>query len=484
MSTALSSSVPKGFLAPGESPWRRLLTRQWPFWLGGLLVGLAEIVFYFHTDMFIVVTTGMAQMFAVTEELIGIDWVARVYEPGVHWTIVGAVAGARLVAINEKESRGWVRYNWKMLVLAFIGGLLFSFGTRLAAGCTTHHFIGGIPAMSIASWVVLLSGIPFAFIAFLIAMKMGLGGYFKHQETRATVRRHLGNPVNPQPGYDPNYNPWLSPMRWLLNAFLIVVLLGLPIWFGVTGWISGSVNHIGWAEVLWMTIPGILLGYGIAKTGFGTECSVMAPEATFTKEDFYLKGGVPQCTYRMFRGMLPLQGFMVAIVTFNLFIMAWWLLGLGTVPNAAGQAGLYWGHILGGPLLAMGAVFMIGCEVRTYARLGLGYSTALVALPGFYVGYLPYTFFKEEIDAVVFGGGLTQYITIPEWAADTIGGNEVQWAVGYSLLMIGILVMSFRAANTFLDLKIGEIITHNTDEIVYIAHPSQPVGAVAPQPAI
>jgi uncharacterized membrane protein YedE/YeeE len=468
---------------PRESLGKRLVTRQWPFWLGGLLVGLAEIIFYFHTDMFIVVTTGLAQMFAVTEELVGIDWVSRVYEPGVHWTIIAAVAGARLVAVNEKESRGWVKYNWKMLVLAFIGGLLFSFGTRLAAGCTTHHFIGGIPAMSIASWVVLLSGIPFAFIAFLIAMKAGLGGYFKHQETRETVRRHLGNPANPQPGYDPDYNPWLSPLRWLMNAFLIVVLLALPVYFGVTGWISGAVNHIGWTEVLWMAVPGLLLGYGIAKTGFGTECSVMAPEATFTKEAFYLKGGVPQCTYRMFRGMLPLQGFMVAIVTFNLFIVAWWLLGLGTVPNASGQAGLYWGHILGGPLLAMGAVFMIGCEVRTYARLGLGYSTALVALPGFYVGYLPYTLFQQEIDAVVFGEGLTQFITLPEWAAYTLGGTEVQWTIAYSLAMIGILIFSFQAARRFLGLKLREILYRNTDEIVFTSRPAQATPRVATAPA-
>lgn len=466
---------------PDESLAMRLLKRQWPFWLGGVLVGLAEIIFYFHTDMFIVVTTGLAQMFAVSEELVGIDWVARVYEPGVHWTIIAAVLGARLVAVNERESRGWVRYNWKMLVLAFIGGLLFSFGTRLAAGCTTHHFIGGIPAMSIASWVVLLCGIPFAFIAFLIAMKAGLGGYFKHQETRSTVRAHLGDPANPQPGYDADYNPWLSPMRWLLNAFLIIVVFALPMYYGLTGWISGSVNQIGWAEVIWMAIPGVLLGYGIAKTGFGTECSVMAPEATFTEESFYRKGGVPQCTYRMFRGMLPLQGFMVAIVMFNLFILAWWLLGLGTIPNASGAAGLYWGHILGGPLLAMGAVFMIGCEVRTYARLGLGYSTALVALPGFYIGYLPYTLYKEQIDAVVLGEGLTSFITIPEWAAYTLGGTEAVWAIGYSLLMIGLLVLSFQAARSFLGLKLKQILYHNTDEIVYRAITARGAGK-APLP--
>jgi hypothetical protein len=66
----------------------------------------------------------------------------------------------------------------------------------------------------------------------------------------------------------------------------------------------------------------------------------------------------------------------------------------------------------------MGAVLMIGCEVRTYARLGMGYCTALAALPGFYFGYLPYTLFQEKIDSAVIGNGLTDYITIPEWAAD------------------------------------------------------------------
>ncbi len=481
-SLAAAASTPPLF-SDQESLATRLWKRQWPFWLGGLAVGLAEIIFYFHTDMFIVVTTGMAQMFAVSEEtLFGIDWVGRVYEPGVHWTIIGALLGARLVAMMEGESRGWVKYNWKMLLMSFIGGVLFSFGTRLAAGCTTHHFIGGIPAMSIASWVVLISGIPFAFIAFLIAMKMGLGGYFKHQETRATASAHSDDLDNPQPGWSVSYRPWRSPLRWSLNAFLIV-FLALPLFYGLTGWISGSVNQIGWAEVIWLAIPGIVLGMGIAKTGFGTECSVMAPEATFTKEEMYRKGGVPRCTYYMFRGMLPLQGFMVAIVVFNLFILFSWLTGTGTIPNASGAAGLYWGHILGGPLLAMGAVFMIGCEVRTYARLGLGYATALAALPGFYVGYLPYTFFQDKIDPVIFGEGLTSFITIPEWTAYTIGGSEVLWACLYSLAMIGLLVMSFQAARGFLNLRLGEVLKYNTDELVYRTIPARASAVPAAPPA-
>ena len=446
----------------------RLWSTQWPFWLGGLFVGLAEILYYYRYDSFIVVTTGFAQMFAVSEtHLFDIDWVGRLYEPGIHWVIIGAVLGARFVAVAEGESRAWVRYHWKMLLLAFIGGLVFSFGTRIAGGCTTHHFVGGLPSMSIASWVVLLSGIPFAFLAFLVAMKMGMGGYFRHQDTLKVARRFQDDPVQPQPGLHAGYRPLRDPLRQFLNLFLLV-FLALPLWFALfTDEIAGGVGDLGWIEVGWLLVVGLLLGFGIAKCGFGTECSVMAPEATFTRPEFYRRGGVPDSTYHMFRGMLPLQGFMVAVVLFNLFIVAFWFLGLGDIPNASGEAGLYWGHFLGGPLLAIGAVFMIGCEVRTYARLGLGYATALAALPGFYLGYLPYTFFSEEIDAVVFGDGLTDFITIPEWAAFTLGGDETTWVFGYSLFLILILLFSFGYGKRFLKVSLGDLIRKNTDELVY-----------------
>nr|VFK65315.1 MAG: Sulphur transport [Candidatus Kentron sp. UNK]VFK71495.1 MAG: Sulphur transport [Candidatus Kentron sp. UNK] len=451
---------------------KKLWTQQWPFWLGGLFVGLAEIVFYYRYDMFIVVTTGFAQMYAVSEEyLFGIDWVGRLYEPGIHWLIIGAVLGARLVAMAEGESRAWVRYQWPMLMLSFIGGMLFSFGTRIAGGCTTHHFIGGLPSMSIASWVVLLSGVPFAFIAFQFAMKIKMGGYFRHQETLDIARRYHKDPEQPQPGYDPSYKPWRDPLQIFLTLFLFLFLL-VPLYFALfSDEIDGSVKSgFGWDNVAWLMGSGLLLGFGIAKCGFGTECSVMAPESVFTKYSYFQRGGVPLATYRMFRGMLPLQGFMVAIVMLNLFILGSWMSGHGSIPNAAGEAGLYWGHILGGPLLAIGAVFMIGCEVRTYARLGLGYATALAALPGFYIGYLPYTLFNEEIDAVVFGEGLTDFITFAEWGSYTMGGTEEVWAMGYSLLLIAILVFSFWYGKTFLKTNMRGLLRKNTDELVFDAH--------------
>lgn len=444
-----------------------LIRKQWPFWLGGFFVGLAEIVFYLKYDYFIPVTTGLAQMYAVSEQrVLGFDFVARVYEPGIHWVIVGAVAAAWLVTRLEGESRAWVRYNPRMLTLAFIGGVLFSFGTRLAGGCTTHHFLGGIPAMSIASWAVLLAGIPFAFIAFKIAMGLGLGGYYRHQDTRAVAAAYESQAHNPYPGHDPGYDPRRDWLRWALVIFAMLLLF-VPIGFALFGSIQGGIAHIGWIEAGWMTLAGLLLGLGIAKSGFGTECAVMAPEAILAKKEFFCRRGVPLCSFNMFRGMLPLQGLLVAVVLFNLAILIRWLGFGGPVPNASGEAGLYWGHLLGGPLLAMGAVFMIGCEVRTYGRLGLGYGTALAALPGFYVGYVPYTLFQKEIDTVMFGKGLTEFSTLPQALSAAIGGGETGWAIAYSLVLLGGLVWSFDAARRYFNVPLKRALAANTDELVY-----------------
>ncbi len=38
---------------------------------------------------------------------------------------------------------------------------------------------------------------------------------------------------------------------------------------------------------------------------------------------------------------------------------------------------------------------LIGCEIRSYMRLGLGYTNALVGFIGFAIGYLPYTLFYD-----------------------------------------------------------------------------------------
>ena len=53
-------------------------------------------------------------------------------------------------------------------------------------------------------------------------------------------------------------------------------------------------------------------------------------------------------------------------------------------------------------------------------------------------------------------------------------------AVAYSLAMIGLLVMSFQAARSFLGLKLREILYRNTDEIVYQTARDRPRAGAEP----
>ena len=58
--------------------------------------------------------------------------------------------------------------------------------------------------------------------------------------------------------------------------------------------------------------------------------------------------------------------------------------------------------------LGFGAVTLIGCEIRSYMRIGMGYINTLVGFIGFAIGYLPYTLFSTEhkdfLDATVLFG--------------------------------------------------------------------------------
>lgn len=156
--------------------WRRMLTRQWSFFWAGIGFGIAQVIFIVTnwwdraaaglaaSSVPITVTTDLGRMFRAMElgiynlfalpdfQLYGnsIDGIASggVFQPGIGWPIVGMMIGGALVVAFEREHRAWVKYSTKMLVLSFIGGVVFSYGTRLAGGCTLNHLLGGLPMMA------------------------------------------------------------------------------------------------------------------------------------------------------------------------------------------------------------------------------------------------------------------------------------------------------------------------------------------------
>lgn len=453
----------------GSSGKKSFWSRQWPFAVGGAVVGLGEAIYFLMFGKFIPVTTGLAKMFSTVEaNITHTNTISKVYTPDVHWIIIGALLGAWIVGRLEGESRNWVKYSPGLLAIAFLGGIIFGFGTRLGPGCTTHHIFGGLAVMSVASWTIAILGLPFAFLAFEFVAKLGYGPYFKHQETRDVCRtcRSAGLDDDHRLVLEDKYNPWKNVLRLVAWSVVGIVIVS-SLYTGIFG-SSGQALTAGppWANVIRL-VAGICLGLGIAKAGVGTECGLMAPESLLVKDSHYRKLKIPVITRRMFQSLLPVSGILAAILMLNVTVLFMWL-GFGwPVPDAAPKPsgwGLHVGHLLAAPCLAIGSVFMIGCEIRSYGRVGLGYVTGLVGLVGFYFGYLPYVYFQEQIDGFIANHTFLRATNIPELlTTDPVGQKVV--GVFYTATLVGLFVVVVVQGAKRLGATPQEYLTVNTDSL-------------------
>ncbi len=94
--------------------------------------------------------------------------------------VLGIVAGAFVAAWSSGELTGqWIQplwadrfgYTpWLRGFVAFAGGVLMSYGARLAGGCTSGHGISGALQLSVGSWVALacffIGGVPVAMLLY------------------------------------------------------------------------------------------------------------------------------------------------------------------------------------------------------------------------------------------------------------------------------------------------------------------------------
>lgn len=341
--------------------FQRALTRQWSFFWAGVTFGIAQIVYMVGVWIAavqkgktpqlepITVTTDLGRMFRALEMFVyrlfalpdyqiygtsvnGVATSAGAFVPGVGWPIVGMMIGGWLVARLERESRTWVYYPTHVLWISFFGGMVFSYGTRLAGGCTLNHLLGGLPLLNIHSLITVFFMAIGGAGAFYVMSRMRMAPYFKHQETLGYVKNaDAGEAAT----YRPGYRGYTRPIYWLALLFSIA-FFGIAIYGGLfnpeflqhmskdklVG--SGkSIDATGWFYVTLTLLAGIIGGFGMAKSGFGTECALVAAEAGQMmkhNDSFYARIGVPRITRTLMRSYLPMIG-----------IIAHWLILLGFV---------------------------------------------------------------------------------------------------------------------------------------------------------
>jgi len=448
---------------------KNILMKPWSFVWGGFLVGLAEVLYFLKYETPIPITTGLAKMFGTLEaNITKTDFITRTYTADIHWVVIGIIAGGLLVTIIERERKTWVKYPPRVAVLAFFGAMIFGFGTRLAQGCTAWHYLGGIPAMSLTSLVVAIVSIPFAYLAFLLMAKLNAGGFMKHHEVKATVQKCVELEYQTETlCYDPEHKPDRDPVRLVLTAFFLLVIVSAG-WTALQGQSPNSIGGLAWAEILLKGMVGFLVGFGIAKSGFGTECAVMSPKSLLMKPKHFDAMKVAKITQTMFTGMMPFAGLLVAILMFNFTILFTWIVLGWDVPVVveAGRYkyGFHLGHLVGGPMLGIGSVMMLGCEIRTYSRLGMGYLTGLAALPGFMLGYLPYSLYKDQIDEIFFSRGFMKEKNMLELLPDN-PYVQYAFAFAYTAVLIGLLVWTIRKGSQIAKVNAKDYVMLSTDEI-------------------
>lgn len=447
----------------------KMFFKQWSFVWGGFFIGLAEVIYFLKFKTPIPITTGLAKMFGTVEaNVTKTDLITRLYPPDIHWVIIGILAGGVLVIALEREHKAWVKYPLRMTLLAFLGGAIFGLGTRIAQGCTTWHYLGGIPAMSLTSIAVAVFSIPFAYGAFMLMARMNVGGYMKHNEMKTTAMTcsRLGLDADTV-GYDPGYKPFKDPVRLVLTAMFAVLLVS-SLWTAFKGGSPEGVGVMAGASILIKLLVGFLLGFGIGKSGFGTECAVMAPHSLHIKRQRFESMGVASITQTMFTGLMPFTGLLIAILMLNIAILVTWM-GFGWQIPVVVEAGQYqWGfhlgHLVGGALLGIGAVLMIGCEIRTYARASMGYLTGVAALPGFFVGYLPYTLYQQKFDGFFFAHGFITEKNMLEFLPDSKAA-QYTFALAYTAILLSLLVWAVWRGSRMIKVSAREYVTKSTDEV-------------------
>lgn len=500
--------------------FKKLIRGQWSFVYAGILFGIAQIVYMIGLWINsvnagkvpklkpITVTTDLGKMFRGMEvfinnlfgfhsELYGkygtitVDGVEKIlpaaggaFVPGIGWPIVGMIIGGFIVARMEKESRSWAYFSKKALIVSFFGGAAFSYGTRLGGGCTLNHLMGGVPMMNIHSLVTVIFMAIGGGIGFWIMSKLGLANYFKHQETLAYVKNA---DKGEQATYKEGYNPKKRVIYWVALTFSLVFVF-VAIYNGIFSaesmeHIKGdkiipfnkSIDHKGLFYVILTLVAGILGGIGLGKSGFGTECSLVAAEtgADMAKNDKkYALMGVPKITRTLMRSYAPLIGIATHWIVMLAFILFAWI-ALGIDPAFAGKVkySLTAGSFIGGLLLGIGAVTLIGCEIRSYMRLGVGYLNTMVGFMGFAVGYLPFTLFfkghKEFLSSTVIagkGGSLTESYKVYELFSSSEGVQQMILVIWW-VLLIGLVIYFIKKGMKNTGLKKVHMIHYNTEEV-------------------
>ena len=144
-------------------------------YLGGILLGIVLFLSFFLTGNGLGASGTLSRFAVFIEDLIAPGHVDRTpyllkmaggsKNPLDDWIVfvtIGTLLGGFISGIIHgrtkfETTKGPNISNRKRWVLAFFGGILFTFGARMARGCTSGQALSGGASLSAGSWVVMFA---------------------------------------------------------------------------------------------------------------------------------------------------------------------------------------------------------------------------------------------------------------------------------------------------------------------------------------
>jgi uncharacterized membrane protein YedE/YeeE len=139
----------------------------WPWWLGGICIGLIVPLLYYFLNTALGVSTGYGNFLKIMLPGCRLKWLNSAdYANVFNWRfyfLVGIILGGFLAArgagmpwTTTEMGRFTFLLDWSFPALAvwFLGGgLLLGLGGRIAHGCTSGHSIHGLANLHLSSLI-------------------------------------------------------------------------------------------------------------------------------------------------------------------------------------------------------------------------------------------------------------------------------------------------------------------------------------------
>jgi uncharacterized protein len=166
-----------------------IFIEPWPFWAGGILIGLLVPLLYYFFNTALGVSTGYGNLVKISLPSRNLKWIKSDYAETFSWRvffiagiIIGGFISARLAdspGFTLEMGRFTGLVQWPVVANAiyfFVGGILLGLGARIAGGCTSGHSIHGIANLHISSILATILFIIGGIIAANLVRAILMGG--------------------------------------------------------------------------------------------------------------------------------------------------------------------------------------------------------------------------------------------------------------------------------------------------------------------